>query len=268
MRVKVVLLLIFVSAYCMAQSYDGFPVITLENIDKGKILSERTFSKESLFGYMNGGAELYLEYGFDRLHVYEIEIDGVELKAEVYKMNDSDAAYGIYSVSVFRCDSTNHLPSYSCQSAYQLQICKGDYYISIVNSTGQKTGVALSMNIAKKLLPAIKGRSHQISDFLHGINLDGEVQKTILFRGELGLSNGAYDWYDILKDTENYSCLLVETNNESIICLRFEDDTSQLEFLASLDVDTHPAVNDEHNLAGGLKLAVNYENVIMIRRAK
>ncbi len=36
----------------------------------------RTFTETSLYGYINGGAELYLEYGFDTLIVTEMVCEG------------------------------------------------------------------------------------------------------------------------------------------------------------------------------------------------
>lgn len=58
----------------------------------------RTFTETSLYGYINGGAELYLEYGFDTLLVTELVIEGSDIKAEVYRMKDPEAAFGIFSV--------------------------------------------------------------------------------------------------------------------------------------------------------------------------
>ncbi|MBS0011466.1 MAG: hypothetical protein KFF49_08650, partial [Bacteroidales bacterium] len=54
-----------------AQIPDDFPGLATDNLENASIESERTYTAESLFGYMNGGAELYLEYGFDRLVVSE-----------------------------------------------------------------------------------------------------------------------------------------------------------------------------------------------------
>ncbi|MEE4213509.1 MAG: DUF6599 family protein, partial [Bacteroidales bacterium] len=93
MRIQLIIVAFFISHAAIAQVPEGFPYINNDRLTEGRIKSERTYTKESLFGYMNGGAELYLEYGFDRLVVSEIDIDGTEYKLEVYKMDDPEAAY-------------------------------------------------------------------------------------------------------------------------------------------------------------------------------
>jgi len=117
-----------------AQIPDDFLRVDPSEIADAKISQERTFTKESLFGYMNGGAELYLEYGFDRLLVSELEVKGKDLKVEVYRMPSVDMAFGIYSVNIFRCDDSDPLCQYYCQSDYQVQFHKGDYYVNIINN--------------------------------------------------------------------------------------------------------------------------------------
>lgn len=265
-------ILVFLSAFvlscsALSQIPDDFPHINKDNITEGVIESGNTYTKESLFGYMNGGAELYLEYGFDRLAVTQIEIGDTGYKLEVYRMDDRAAAFGIYSVSVFRCDTSGHIGDYSCQSDYQLQLCKGPYYISIVNDAGSREAVRKTAMMAAMLEPMIQGPSFEISDFMHGIPFDEEIIKATLVKGELGLYNGANEWSDLLQDAENYSCLIAEGAGEAVLSLKFDDDRSQASFMQSLGIDSHPPVNDEVNIAVNTSLAVNYDNVIMIRRS-
>ena len=93
---------------------------------------------------MNGGAELYLEYGFDRLVVSELNYNGRTIKVEVYRMPSADMAFGIYSVNIFRCDIRMVTGDYYCESDYQVQLCKGDYYVNIINNNGSSPGLKSS----------------------------------------------------------------------------------------------------------------------------
>ena len=115
----------------------------------------RTFTAESLYGYMDGGAELYLEYGFDTLVVTEVVSGGKDIKIEFYCMSDAEAAFGIFSVSRFRCNGGPRLTDHQCRSAYQLQFCKGRYYVSIINDTGtdaeQKTANEIAANLIRNI---------------------------------------------------------------------------------------------------------------------
>jgi hypothetical protein len=54
------------------------------------------FRGAELYGHIDGGAELYLEFGFDELTVRRYAGDGSALEAELYRMSDADAALGVY----------------------------------------------------------------------------------------------------------------------------------------------------------------------------
>lgn len=252
----------------MAQVPEGFPCINKDNLKDGKIQSERTYTAESLFGYMNGGAELYLEYGFERLVVSEIDIDGNEYKVEVYKMKDPEAAYGIYSVSVFRCDTTDLIGDYSCLTDYQLQVCKGQYYISIINNSGKQEAAEQSLEFTGKLMPMIRGESFILNDFIDDIPVSEDVEKTTLIKGELGLFNGAYDWYDIMRGEEGYVGLVLDKQDGSDVILKFKDDQAQSKFLEKLGIGSRPGIKEELNIDNNTVLAVISERVVVLHRVR
>ena len=57
------------------------------------------FDSKNIFDYMNGGAELYLGYRFQRLEVYEYALsDRDRIVVELYFMATSDDAYGLLSL--------------------------------------------------------------------------------------------------------------------------------------------------------------------------
>lgn len=58
---------------------------------------EQVYAGDELFDYINGGADIYLEYGFKEVRVREYSRGGKTITVEVFEMVDADAAYGIYS---------------------------------------------------------------------------------------------------------------------------------------------------------------------------
>jgi hypothetical protein len=54
------------------------------------------FRGAELYGHIDGGAELYLEFGFDEVTVQRYAGEGAALEAELYRMSDADAALGVY----------------------------------------------------------------------------------------------------------------------------------------------------------------------------
>jgi hypothetical protein len=55
------------------------------------------FRKDRLFEHINGGAEIYFEYGFHQAVTQEYVHGDNSIMVEIYEMSDSDAAFGIYS---------------------------------------------------------------------------------------------------------------------------------------------------------------------------
>lgn len=56
------------------------------------------FNGEELFEYINGGAEIYYEYGFARTVTQDYVRDSDYLTVDIYEMSSPAAAFGIYSV--------------------------------------------------------------------------------------------------------------------------------------------------------------------------
>ena len=72
--------------------------------DVPEIKNERVFKGKALYGFMNGGSDLFLEYGFEELYVSDVKFKGSEFAVEVYMMPSPEDAYGIYSQHTFKCD--------------------------------------------------------------------------------------------------------------------------------------------------------------------
>ena len=57
----------------------------------------REYRGAELYGHINGGSEIFLEYGFDHLHIQHFhDNEGQVVMAEIYVMDDPTAALGIY----------------------------------------------------------------------------------------------------------------------------------------------------------------------------
>ena len=151
-----------------AAAQASLPSIVLAGLPGIETAKTRTFTSESLYGYMNGGAELYLEYGFDTLVVTEIVSGGKDIKIEFYCMRDAEAAFGIFSVSRFRCNGGPRLTDHQCRSAYQLQFCKGRYYVSLINDTGTEGEQKTANEIAAILIRNIAEPSFDPVLFFNG----------------------------------------------------------------------------------------------------
>lgn len=191
----------------------------------------RIFTETSLYGYINGGAELYLEYGFDTLIVTEMVVDGSDIKLEVYRMKDPEAAFGIFSVSRFRCNAGQKSTEHICRSAYQFQFYKGPYYVSIINDTGSEADQQRSAALAGLLIENIIEPSFDPGRyFAEGID-EETMRGAVLVRGPLGIFNGIPVLSDRLVSTVDFSALMITNGQDTIASLLFDSEQSARQFL-------------------------------------
>jgi len=96
-----------------------------------EITRERTFEGPGLYGFMNGGSELFLEYGFEHLLEQRFTYQGVPFIAEYYLMDTPQNAYGIYSVHTFKCRRADECFPVECLTPGLLQLYHGNRYITL-----------------------------------------------------------------------------------------------------------------------------------------
>ncbi len=230
-------LFFLVSVACFPQIPAGFPSLDRNDLPDAKFLLTRHFTHESLFGYMNGGAELYREYGISDAVITELDLKGTKYKCEVFKMTGPEQAFGIYSVSRYRCQGSPPLAPYTCQNSYQLALCKGRYYVSIINMSGAIADQSASLRIGKILAGKISEPSFDYKEYLPEADSVDIQRRSVLAEGKLGLMNGATDWEDYFKDLKGYTVMLIPYGNFTDISIRFTDNEALMKFCKLHDID-------------------------------
>ena len=119
-----------------------FPLYTFagNNVseDDISVKRERVFTGTGLYGFMNGGADLFLEYGVRKLVTRDLIFLDTEYTLDIYEMPTPEDAFGIYSVHIFRCLQADSDDCINCLSTYQLQTVVSNYYISLVFTKGSE----------------------------------------------------------------------------------------------------------------------------------
>jgi hypothetical protein len=148
----------------------------------------RLYDGQRLFDYMDGGAELYYEYGFERACVQRYAAPQGGITAEIYQMDTSGHAYGIYTF-----DSQGEHPAIGQDTTYaqgQLVFWKGRFFVrAFSDKEGLKEPLlALGRTIAEKI-----PREGERPDIL-GLLPPQWVAKDslIYFRGQLALNNSYF----------------------------------------------------------------------------
>ncbi len=206
-------------------------MITKDDLPDAIFSATRTFTGTSLFGYINGGAELYLEYGFSAATVTEISLMGGKYKTEIYKMSDPEAAFGIFSVSKYRCLSMPPLTDFTCQTRYQFQICKGRYYVSIINGTGTGSDTIASLRIGTIIADKIKETEVDLTAFLPGVPPEAIQKNSFLARGRLGIVNGSPDLEDYFKEVTGYTAVILKGDDKTSLSIKLHDTGSFKDFI-------------------------------------
>jgi len=112
-------------------------ILPSSDIGEGWLMTDtvQTFREKELYLYIDGGAELFLEYGFRLVMVAEYrkgETSSIIL--EVYQMNDAPAAFGIYSVRSGDRAGRIDIGTEGCTDSYYIMYWKDNVYVSVTAS--------------------------------------------------------------------------------------------------------------------------------------
>ena len=196
-----------------------------------EIKNERVFTGTALYGFMNGGADLYYEYGFKELVSREIAYRGEEFTVDVYTMDTPLDAFGVYSIHVFKCLRADSLGRFDCLSKYQLQAVDGNAYVSIVFQSGS----AAARKAADELYQIY------VADGKKGVNIPGQLtfmtqsgSGTVKYmKGKIGLNNVQPEFTELLDDISDFEVWYAENTagkgNVALFLLQTGKDCSLLQ---------------------------------------
>jgi hypothetical protein len=247
-----------------SQFQEGYPALKKQDVPEAKFLPLRSFTGESLYGYIDGGADLYLEYGFTGVVITEFVWLKGKYKTEIYKMKSPEAAFGIFSVSRFRCRTRPDISTYTCQNKYQLQICCGQYYISIINESGNSVDSSASLVIGKKIVEKIGEPSVDFDKFFPGFPSENLRNEAVLVKGRLGVINGASDLEGYLKGLGGCTAVILKTPGKTLVSVKFEGKEELERFAFSHNWDLNELSESAYKMPDGETVRKLYNNHLLI----
>ena len=210
------------------------PVLISGDLSGGTILSTDYYTGQALFGYIDGGADLYLEYSFKKLGRQEIQSSNEKIVVEIYQMAGANEAYGIFSVQRFKCVPVDSLSPNTCLSKYQLQAVVGNCYLSIVNESGSPDARRASVEIFHAIRAKVKPQPMDFPEIFARPELKQHRSGIIVAYGRLGVQNGCSELDTLFQNIPRFSLTLlpIEIGSErlSIAHLRFASDRESSEF--------------------------------------
>jgi hypothetical protein len=174
---------------------------------------------EDLFLLINGGAEIYYEYGFKQT-VFQSYINpqGQRINLEIYEMDSPESAYGMYTFKTGNSGAPIEVGHAGWLESYFLNFWKGNFLVTVI---GLDTDT-LTMNGIEKIATAVDTKLEsglippQIISFLHKENL--QVNGITYLKGNLALYNqdifGPKDIFGLKEGVigkyENYSIIIFQ----------------------------------------------------------
>ncbi|MCK5004285.1 MAG: hypothetical protein KAS21_04315 [Candidatus Aminicenantes bacterium] len=164
---------------------DIFP----ENIMEWKMKGQpEVYKGDDLFLYINGGADIYQEYGFKEVSSVEYEKNGSgRISVEIYRMDDPAAAFGMFSFKTGgKWKESRNGNLYFPEDYYQ-NILAGDCLITIT-SIDINVETEKSARIFREIFEKNISGNSPIPRIVNLFNQE-KFEKRLYFEGDLGLMN-------------------------------------------------------------------------------
>jgi len=110
---------------------------------------EEVFPGAELYGHIDGGAEIYLELGFERVTVQRYRRGEDELTLELYRMRDPTAALAVYLARSGDETPAAGLAERHSAGRHQLLLVKGDVFLAASNDSGREKAAGVLVDLAR-----------------------------------------------------------------------------------------------------------------------
>lgn len=155
----------------------------------------KVFIGEDLFEMINGGAEIYLEYGFVKTvsQNYSGITNKSNLRIEIYQMTDPEAAYGIFAFSTMGQEILDQSGFYIVRGLGYGMMVRGSYFIiaTYVNLPEELNGNILK-RIAEDFNSKVEAYAELPKLYVSTQPPCRDFTKSLYFRGPLAIRNMSY----------------------------------------------------------------------------
>ncbi len=216
---KLYLMILFCFSFnCSGGNVNEFNFDLPEQSGKWKVTEEdKIYDRETLYSYMNGGAELFLAFDYQNVLVRRYVLDDEnEIVLDIYNMKKSSEAFGIFSTDIE--DDEANIGQGSEFGGGMLRFWKGKYFVSIVSMGVDDSVDEAILDIGRKTADAIKatGDKPEILDMLPEKNLINRT--TSFFHSDVNLNNRFYLASDnILNLSKTTDCAFAEYKAEESV---------------------------------------------------
>jgi hypothetical protein len=149
------------------------------------------FEGEDLYEYIDGGAEIYHEYGFRRVVVQDYEsADGKSISLEIFEMETPAAAYGMFTFKRSGEGRSLALGGGGELESYYLNFWKGRFLATLTGFDDSRATVEALTSFARVLEAKLAGGGEGEPALAAALPREGLDPRSVKYlRGLLGLNN-------------------------------------------------------------------------------
>ncbi|MDX9905786.1 MAG: hypothetical protein RBS55_04265 [Bacteroidales bacterium] len=239
-------------------SQDELPGWTLQ--------SQTVMNGDELYMLINGGADIYHEYGFSRVASALFSDPGQNvIRAEIYEMIDEGAAYGVYSINHIKASWTGEFGKQSTVSDDFIAFWKSRYYV-ILSWKSKKNGGKPLLGQLAAIIDGEISTSGDIPGILKLCSAQAGTSNKVYLRGNLGLSNFYYIDY---RNPFNFKeAMAFSREDYHVILLEYTNSTESFENMQSArqSLSENKRFTDLTNTYQGFSSKDNKGNRIVVRQ--
>ncbi len=211
MKKILLLLMMIVLIYCRGGNvediYQSLPDQVLDWKAEGE---DSVYNRETLYDYMNGGAEVYLAFDFQQVFVRKFKRTGEdEITLDIYDMGSPAEAFGVFS-----CDREDEGAGIGQDSEYGfglLRFWKGRYFVSVIAAGDDQAAKPAIYELGKSAAELLgpEGAKPEMLKFLPDKGLIKD--RTSYFHSNVNLNNRFFIASDnILNLNRSTDCVFAE----------------------------------------------------------
>jgi len=263
-----IIIILFLFSLRMPGQDIGVLLPAQEELPGWKISQEpMVYAGDHLFELINGGADIYLEYGFSQVvSVQYTDPSQNTIQVEIYEMTDSDAAYGIFSITQQQAAAWSE--TYGNLSAVNddyISFWKSNYYVNMSWSSRQNIDKPLLFKIAGLIAGKVLEKG-EYPEMIRDFHFDDSAIKTIFLKGNLALSNFSYiDYKDVFQFSQGIA--RAKSGYHEVI-LKYPDPLKAVEIVSSAkqSISNNKRFTDVTNMFQGFSCRDNKGNLIIVRQ--
>lgn len=178
--INTLVLLIIITAFPMNLSSQNLASLLPSGInDYSAVIDDTYYDPETLFEYINGGAELFISYNFSSVISRRYSMEGQpDIVVEIFDMQESKNAFGVFSHDREKIDHTYGQGSEVFQGA--ILFWKDRYYVSVFTEEENEVSGAAIAELAAAISKLIPGKG-ALPEVLNYLPEEGLVKESVFY---------------------------------------------------------------------------------------